>query len=308
MSQLTVPKLISYNKTIFKNNIQNVTSLLDNSFSFVNKLLSVSQHKTYYKFIFNSYNSQKDISISQDQYNTISSLLFDVISIKDFPHRVIQPYDTSTDSPYYAVITIPFDSFHAHTVKDLFKDALESTDDFIYSKTDVFSLNNFFIISLNDILHKLNILPYSEVVTIFVQLWRQISYLELNGFTIPSIDPSRIIIFQGRPVYFFNYDELIPIIDNTKCNISIDNIISYSNTIHHSPELNKCIKDNMLPNLFYKTTVYYSIASISAHALFHDFDPYNPSPSLDKILDTKLFFALKRAFDTNPKTRKLLYI
>jgi hypothetical protein len=323
---LTMPQMEHANKTIFKQNIENVIACNTSAFSFSNNIITIRTYKKFFKISFHAYSKYRDSidtgdgdsgkrEITEDEFKESSRMLFEIFSFADLPHRVVQPYsvdDYDEAKKTYGIYAIDKESFEANDAMNMFKEHLKNPEMLSnYRDIDVFSLNNFFIISLDELITKLKYIPYYCSVELFTSLWKQLSYMEHLSCGILSFDISRIILFRGRFIYLYNHDELLKIVDGRKINVTIENISSYSSNSIHAPEINSIMTKGELPSLCHKSASYYALGMIVLHTLFA-FDgnriAHATEERLDQILDTKLYFAILRACDVNPRTRKLLYI
>jgi hypothetical protein len=321
--ELTMAQMENVNKSLFRQKIESVVDCNSLSFSFSNTLVDIRTYKKFYKISFHAYvkHDGGGIGMSEDEFKMASETLFDIFSFPDMPHRVIQPYSTrdyDATRKTYGIYAVDKESFEAENAMKMFDELLKSSgggsgvgSDADYHKVDVFSLNNFFVISLDELMTRIKSLPYHCSVELFTSLWKQLCYMIHKNINVLTFDISRIILFRGRFMYLFNAEELLHIIDERKMNVRVEDMVAYGSGVVYAPELTELMKKSGFPSMVHITAPYYSLGMITLQSLFA-FDGKqigdNTEERLDQIIDTKLYFAIKRACDENPRTRKLLYI
>ena len=194
----------------------------------------------------------------------------------------------------------------------------------------VFSAEN--IESLETLVKDNKYISYKQTFLFFKQVGEQLQVLEKNNITIPFFSISDFVVIDSKFFIYINVDKLFPIGDNN--HILIDTPYDIS-TPFFAPELKNIKK---LPQEIYFTSGIFSLAYLSIYLLTNQhltpeiikkgqywnqisykncIDCTNTKKTegicseillLGSIFDTKLYWALKRCLELNPRKRFFIII
>lgn len=165
-------------------------------------------------------------------------------------------------------------------------------------------------------------LSYTECLFLLSSIGNQLAVLERNGLVIPYLDPQNILVvgllegenesslhnekFNVR-FFYMDFQHLHEInIDDSSIRI----ITPYKKMLHFSPELHSI---NTLPSSISSKSWIFSLATIVIFSLTGETKLYIRSlPSYMKIIDaienTKLYYALQRCLEHDPRKRILMIV
>jgi hypothetical protein len=175
-----------------------------------------------------------------------------------------------------------------------------------------FFFNSMSVETLKENLNKYDngLLTYEKSIHLMACISKQIIILQENGFTFSGfnlddiivVDNEYFIVVSAHNLYNFNKDNDLFLINSF--------II---NPFFSSPEL---ISQKSLPFYLHYKSCYYSLASLVIYCLINNSDNnlivYKNDMEIDTILkyiiNTKLYWFLKRCLNKNIEERKLLYV
>ena len=156
---------------------------------------------------------------------------------------------------------------------------------------------------LDDVIKRDKNLSYTDSLTLLYDIGNQIQTLEMFNMGIPFIKLSDIMVDNDNHYFIINTSRILPI-SNKQLTIGQP----YKRTPFFSPELQNL---NGIPSKIHWKSAYYSLASLIVYCLTNDYVLGNKLSSgeiLDKIYETKLYWALERCFVINPEDRFYLII
>lgn len=165
-------------------------------------------------------------------------------------------------------------------------------------------------------------LSYTECMFLLSSVGNQLASLERKGVVIPYLDPANILVVgnvEGENesslhneklnvrFFYMNFEELHEINEDDG---SIRIETPYKKMLHFSPELHSI---DTLPSVISSKSWIFSLATIVIYCLTGETKVYIRSlPSYMKIMDmienTKLYYALIRCLEHDPRKRILLIV
>lgn len=153
---------------------------------------------------------------------------------------------------------------------------------------------------------KQNQLGYKQSETLFINLSNQMLNLEKDNHTNLLFNINDIVVINSIhavPVFLYlNTEFFSPITDN-----SIEIVLPFmKNNLFLSPEL---MKVKTIPSSLHFKSSYYSIGLLISFCINNEnFEKKDAEQILEVILNTKLYFAIKRCLEIKPTDRFLLFI
>ena len=156
---------------------------------------------------------------------------------------------------------------------------------------------------LDDLIKRHKNLSYIDCLTMLYDIGNQLQSLEMFNMGMPFLKLSDIMVVNDRHFFIVNTSRVLPISNNR---ITINT--PYKRTPFFSPELQNL---NGIPAKINWKTSYYSLASLVVYCLTGEHILGNKLSSgeiMDKLYETKLFWALQRCLVVNPEDRYYLII
>ena len=182
-------------------------------------------------------------------------------------------------------------------IKNSFYD--EPTNSLFFNAEHVNSL------SLNTVINKSH-----QCITLIDHISKQINYLYTLGYGYYGFDTTDIIVIDNNIYAIVNTNYVSPIINDTFTFYSPIAMPYFS-----SPEL---YTNKILPTILNYKTCYYSLGALILHYLLNEhisvtwIEGINDMSNIEKLLyplhHTKIYWFLKRCFDTTSNKRILLLI
>jgi hypothetical protein len=120
---------------------------------------------------------------------------------------------------------------------------------------------------------------------------------------IPFLKLSDILVVDSKHFFIVNTTRILPVSNKT---ITINT--PYKRTAFFSPELQNLTG---IPSTVNWKSAYYSLASLVVYCLTHEHilgSKISPGEILDKLYATKLYWALMRCLESEPRDRYYLII
>jgi hypothetical protein len=156
--------------------------------------------------------------------------------------------------------------------------------------------------------NKQNLSNYETATKILHDIAKQYKYLiTYENKCFYRFDPENIISINNTKYIYVNTNDLLDIQEDDQLCISLP----FKKNIFDSPEITKIVQ---IPEYIHYKTIYYSLAKYILHSLFlfdnheHEEASLKILQILKKIEGTKLFYALERCLNLDPKERSLLFI
>jgi len=156
---------------------------------------------------------------------------------------------------------------------------------------------------LDDLIKRHKNLSYTDCLTMLYDIGNQLQSLEMFNMGMPFLKLSDIMVVNDRHFFIVNTSRVLPI-SNDRITINTP----YKRTPFFSPELQNL---NGIPAKLNWKTSYYSLASLVVYCLTGEHILGNKLSSgeiMDKLYETKLFWALQRCLVVNPEDRYYLII
>lgn len=156
---------------------------------------------------------------------------------------------------------------------------------------------------LDDLIKRHKNLSYIDCLTMLYDIGNQLQSLEMFNMGMPFLKLSDIMVVNDRHFFIVNTSRVLPI-SNDRITINTP----YKRTPFFSPELQNL---NGIPAKLNWKTSYYSLASLVVYCLTGEHILGNKLSSgeiMDKLYETKLFWALQRCLVVDPEDRYYLII
>ena len=156
---------------------------------------------------------------------------------------------------------------------------------------------------LSDLIKHKKTLDYIDCLALLTDVGNQIQSLEMFNMGIPFLKPSDILVVDNKHYFIINTSRILSV-SNKKLTINTP----YKRTRFFTPELQDLTG---IPAQISWKSGYYSLASLVLTCLTGEFLLGNKSSAgeiLDKLYATKLYWALMRCLETEPKDRYYLII
>ena len=156
---------------------------------------------------------------------------------------------------------------------------------------------------LDDFLKRHKHMSYNDCLALLYDIGNQIQSLEMFNVGIPFLKLSDILVVDSKHFFIVNTARILPISNNT---ITINT--PYKRTAFFSPELQNLTG---IPSAVNWKSAYYSLASLVVYCLTHEHilgSKISPGEILDKLYATKLYWALMRCLESEPRDRYYLII
>ncbi len=151
-------------------------------------------------------------------------------------------------------------------------------------------------------------MPYATCMDMAICLGKQLSHLESVGYTFDWIDDRHVFMITDHCFLCLDVDGLCRMSKEGTVTVSRfpDDPTAKGHThIHLSPELaNASVIPCVLP---YKST-YHSLGSLLSHCLSDQSLTIDDKSFLLSIVDTKLYWFIRRCIDPSPESRTMLMI
>ena len=156
---------------------------------------------------------------------------------------------------------------------------------------------------LDDLIKRKKTLGYTDCLALLYDIGNQIQSLEMFNVGIPFLKLSDILVVNSKHFFIVNTARILPISNKT---ITINT--PYKRTAFFSPELQNLTG---IPSTVNWKSAYYSLASLVVYCLTHEHilgSKISPGEILDKLYATKLYWALMRCLEPEPRDRYYLII
>ena len=156
---------------------------------------------------------------------------------------------------------------------------------------------------LDDLMKRKKTLDYNDCLAMLYDVGNQIQSLEMFNMGIPFLKPSDILVVDSKHYFIINTSRILPV-SNHK--ITIDT--PYKRTQFFTPELQELTG---IPAQISWKSGYYSLASLVLTCLTGEFllgSKLSAGEILDKLYATKLYWALMRCLEPEPRDRYYLII
>jgi len=159
------------------------------------------------------------------------------------------------------------------------------------------------ITMLSDLIKHKKTLDYIDCLALLTDVGNQIQSLEMFNMGIPFLKPSDILVVDNKHYFIINTSRILSV-SNKKLTINTP----YKRTRFFTPELQDLTG---IPAQISWKSGYYSLASLVLTCLTGEFLLGNKSSAgeiLDKLYATKLYWALMRCLEPEPRDRYYLII
>ena len=156
---------------------------------------------------------------------------------------------------------------------------------------------------LSDLIKRNKTMDYMDCLVLLKDIGNQIQSLEMFNMGIPFLKPSDILVVDNRHYFIINTSRILMVSNKT---LTINT--PYKRSSFFTPELQELTG---IPAKISWKSAYYSLASLVLTCLTGEFLLGNKSSAgeiLDKLYATKLYWALMRCLETEPKDRYYLII
>lgn len=156
---------------------------------------------------------------------------------------------------------------------------------------------------LDDLIKRNETLDYNSCMSLLYDIGNQIQSLEMFNVGIPFLKLSDIMVVDSKHFFIVNTKRILPVSNKT---ITINT--PYKRTSFFSPEMQNITG---IPSTVNWKSAYYSLASMIVYCLTHEHILGNKLPNgeiLDKLYETKLYWALMRCLEPEPRDRYYLII
>ena len=156
---------------------------------------------------------------------------------------------------------------------------------------------------LSDLIKRNKTMDYTDCLVLLKDIGNQIQSLEMFNMGIPFLKPSDILVVDSRHYFIINTSRILMVSNKT---LTINT--PYKRSSFFTPELQELTG---IPAKISWKSAYYSLASLVLTCLTGEFLLGNKSSAgeiLDKLYATKLYWALMRCLETEPKDRYYLII
>jgi len=156
---------------------------------------------------------------------------------------------------------------------------------------------------LDDLIKRNETLDYNSCTSLLYDIGNQIQSLEMFNVGIPFLKLSDIMVVDSKHFFIVNTKRILPVSNKT---ITINT--PYKRTSFFSPEMQNITG---IPSTVNWKSAYYSLASMIVYCLTHEHILGNKLPIgeiLDKLYETKLYWALMRCLEPEPRDRYYLII
>jgi|TARA_B100001287_G_C22614886_1_gene497041 hypothetical protein len=156
---------------------------------------------------------------------------------------------------------------------------------------------------LSDLIKHKKTLDYIDCLALLTDVGNQIQSLEMFNMGIPFLKPSDILVVDNKHYFIINTSRILSV-SNKKLTINTP----YKRTRFFTPELQDLTG---IPAQISWKSGYYSLASLVLTCLTGEFLLGNKSSAgeiLDKLYATKLYWALMRCLEPEPRDRYYLII
>jgi hypothetical protein len=156
---------------------------------------------------------------------------------------------------------------------------------------------------LDDLIKRNETLDYNSCMSLLYDIGNQIQSLEMFNVGIPFLKLSDIMVVDSKHFFIVNTKRILPVSNKT---ITINT--PYKRTSFFSPEMQNITG---IPSTVNWKSAYYSLASMIVYCLTHEHILGNKLPIgeiLDKLYETKLYWALMRCLEPEPRDRYYLII
>ena len=156
---------------------------------------------------------------------------------------------------------------------------------------------------LSDLIKRNKTMDYMDCLVLLKDIGNQIQSLEMFNMGIPFLKPSDILVVDNRHYFIINTSRILMVSNKT---LTINT--PYKRSSFFTPELQELTG---IPAKISWKSAYYSLASLVLTCLTGEFLLGNKSSAgeiLDKLYATKLYWALMRCLEPEPRDRYYLII
>ncbi len=156
---------------------------------------------------------------------------------------------------------------------------------------------------LDDLIKRKKTLSYNECLSLLYDIGNQIQSLEMFNIGIPFLKLSDILVVDSKHFFIVNTDRILSI-SNSMITINTP----YKRTSFFSPEMQNLTG---IPSNVNWKSAYYSLASLVVYCLTKEHilgSELSAGEILDKLYATKLYWALMRCLEPEPRDRYYLII
>ena len=156
---------------------------------------------------------------------------------------------------------------------------------------------------LSDLIKRNKTMDYTDCLVLLKDIGNQIQSLEMFNMGIPFLKPSDILVVDSRHYFIINTSRILMVSNKT---LTINT--PYKRSSFFTPELQELTG---IPAKISWKSAYYSLASLVLTCLTGEFllgSKLSAGEILDKLYATKLYWALMRCLETEPKDRYYLII
>uniref|UniRef100_A0A6C0C3L1 Protein kinase domain-containing protein n=1 Tax=viral metagenome TaxID=1070528 RepID=A0A6C0C3L1_9ZZZZ len=171
------------------------------------------------------------------------------------------------------------------------------------SNTKTYTIKVDKIEMLDELIKRKKALDYNGCISLLYDIGNQIQSLEMFNVGIPFFKLSDILVVDSKHFFIVNTDRVLPVSNKT---ITINT--PYKRTPFFSPEMQNLTG---IPSTVNWKSAYYSLASVVVFCLTQEYilgNKLSPGEILDKLYATKLYWALMRCLEPEPRDRRYLII
>jgi hypothetical protein len=159
--------------------------------------------------------------------------------------------------------------------------------------------------TLSQFLSRVKRLSYQQGLNLFRMVGQQLHALEIFGHTILSLDMDNIIVINDKKFLLID-DSHITNIKNSMVEIKkLEYLKKIQKCKFVAPEVTKITS---FPKKILPFSGFYNLSMLTIYCLFKTYYAEGEEDILNPIFHTKLYWALKRCLDVNPKNRYFLVI
>lgn len=145
---------------------------------------------------------------------------------------------------------------------------------------------------------------YHQAVRMITHIGSQLYHLERQKKSLLWLEIGNIYVINNNYFFYFGNQEVVSL--DAQDNILFFTPRDISSNGFIAPEY---LSVRTIPSLVPKQAPYYSLGAIVIYCMFSDINPRDILLSdLDSIIDTKLYWFLRRAIVKQPRRRVLLYV
>lgn len=146
---------------------------------------------------------------------------------------------------------------------------------------------------------------YQQALDLFRMIGFQLHALENFGHTILSLEMANIVVVNDS-IFLLVEDSNLITIKNSMVEIKrVQDLKKFQKSKFVAPEIKKITS---FPKKILPFSAFYNLAALTVYCLFKAYYTEEKETVLHPIFHTKLYWALKRCLDNNPKKRFFLLI